>query len=179
MLKLAKLAGLTAEYKRALLFPFFKRILRLEGSVRGKHVEIFVTRSTRIPTNMVAQIKLKEDSDLYFSAMRKRFGVALMKALGRPIVKSGDVILDRKIIFLADDINFAGKVFEYDETKNKFDALWSSKFSRGILVIGRSSIFYHEPAGILTQKKRERFIVAIDLLCDLYDILYFYRHKIS
>jgi hypothetical protein len=179
MLKLAKLMELTAECKRMLLFPFFKRVRRLSGNVRGKHVEIFITRSVQISTNMVAQIKLNWENETHFSAMRKGLGFALMKALGRPIMKSEDVILDRKITFQAEDIAFARKVFAYEEIRDKFDALWSGKFTNGVLIVGQSSIFYHEPANILTRKKRERFVVAIDLLCDLYDILYFYKREIS
>ncbi|MDR0715341.1 MAG: hypothetical protein LBF25_00950 [Puniceicoccales bacterium] len=179
MLKLAKLTGLTAECKRMFLFPFFRRVRRLSGNIRGKHVKIFITRSVQISTNMVAQIKLNWENETHFSAMRRGLGVALMRALGRPIVKSEDVILDRKITFQAEDIAFVRKVFTYEEIRDKFDALWSRKFTNGVLIVGQSSIFYHEPASILTRKKRERFVVAIDLLCDLYDILYFYKRKIS
>ncbi|MDR2436045.1 MAG: hypothetical protein LBD33_01895 [Puniceicoccales bacterium] len=177
MRKLAKLTGLAVEYRRLLMFPCFKRISRLRGNIRNKNVEIFTINSAQLPGNMVAQIKLEQGDGIYFSAKRRRLGVALAQALGRPIVKSGDMILDRKIVFQARDPDFAGKLFEYEEIRDKFDALLSNKFSRGILTIGQCSIFYHEPAGIMTKGRRKRFATAVDLLCDLFDVLYFFRHK--
>jgi hypothetical protein len=177
MLKLAKLTGLAAEYRRLFLFPCFKRISRLSGNIRNKNMEIFTMSSARIPGNMVAQIKLEQGNGIYFSARRRRLGVALAQALGRPIVKSGDVILDRKIIFQARDPDFAGKIFEYEEIRDKFDALLSSRFSSGILTVCQCSIFYHEPMGIMTKGKRKRFAIAVDLLCDLFDVLHFFKHK--
>ncbi|MDR1255824.1 MAG: hypothetical protein LBJ94_02800 [Puniceicoccales bacterium] len=179
MLKLAKLAGLAVEYGGMPLFPCFKRVRRLWGNIRGKRVEVFIARPSRIATNMVAQIKLNWHNEVHFSAMRKKLGLALMRVLGRPIVASGDIILDRKITFQSKDMNFAKRIFAYEEIRDKFDALWTDKLSGGVLLIGQSSIFYREPASILTRRKRARFAIAIDLLCDLFDILYFYRYKIS
>ncbi|MDR2721235.1 MAG: hypothetical protein LBB15_03020 [Puniceicoccales bacterium] len=179
MLKLAKLTGLTVEYGRSPLFPCFKKISQLSGNIRGKNVEIFTTNSARIPGNMVVQIKLEHGNGIHFSANRKKFGAALARALGQPMVKSGDIILDRKITFQAHDLDFARKIFEYEEIRDKLDLLLSNKFSMGILAIGQYSIFYHEPMGIMTKGKRRRFSIAVDLLCDLFDVLYFFRHKTS
>jgi hypothetical protein len=177
VLKLAKLTGLEVEYERLFPLPFSRKVPRLSGNICGKNVEIFTVKPGRISGNMVAQIKLERGDGVYFSAKRRRLGVALMKALGRPIVKAGDIILDRKIVFQAGDIDFARKIFEYEEIRDKFDALLSNRFSGGTLAIGQFGIFYHEPAGIITKGKRERFAIATDLLCDLFDVLHFFRHK--
>jgi hypothetical protein len=179
MLKLAKSVGLVAEYVRPLWFPFCRTVAFLSGNVRGKSVKIFTIRSVKMPTNLVAQVKLQWRNEAYFSATRRSFGVSLIKILGRPVMNSGDIILDRKIVFQANDSDFARKIFEYEEIREKFDALFSHKFSRGALVIGESSIFYREPSGILSKKKRQRFAIAVDLLCDLFDVLYFHRYQIS
>jgi hypothetical protein len=178
MLKLAKLTGLSPKQSRLLWFPCFKKVDFMSGSVRGKDVDVFVTRSVRLPANLVARISLNWKNDSCFLAMKKRIGVSLLKILGRPVVNSGDGILDRKVVFQSNDIDFAKMIFEYEEIREKFDALFSDKFGTGTLAVGESSIFYRESSGILFQKKRRRFAVAIDLLCDLFDILYFYRRNI-
>jgi hypothetical protein len=178
MLKLAELTGLVPQWGRLPWFPFLKRVRALSGTVRGKSVEVFTTRSARMPTNLVARVKLPWENDSCISATRKRFGASLLRIIGRRIVASGDIILDRKITFQANDSDFAGKIFAYEEVREKFDTLFSHRLGTGTLAIGESSIFYRESSGILTRKKCQRFAIAIDLLCDLFDILDLYRRDI-
>lgn len=173
MQKLAKLMGLMVKKQSSSFFPFFKKISYLSGNIRNKEINVFYNRSSKFPTRIVAQINLKKINPIKFSASRKRLGYNLLKALGHCIILSQNLILDRKILFQSNDQFFAKEVFKYEEICDKFDTLFSYKLNNGIISIGESSIFYYEMAGFLTKKRRERFVIAIDLLCDLFDVLYF------
>ncbi len=149
----------------------------LRGNIIGKNFDIFFTTSSKCQKRLVAQVILKTPNNVHFIATKKRLGYSLLKVLGKKIILSHDPILDRKIAFQSNDFKFAEYVFQYEEICEKFDALFSHKFTDGILELGTSSIFYYENIAFLNKNRRERFLIAINLICDLFDVLYFYNKQ--
>lgn len=174
MQKLGKILNLSPRWSCGL---FIKRVSQIDGNIRGKQVTIFSSRSIRSPKRIVVQICLKKRNDVSFCTTKKRLGYSFLRVLLRDIVKSGDPILDRKLIFRCNRPQFAQEVFKYEEICEKFDKLFSKKLNNGILTLGESSIFYYESIGFLTNSRREEFKTAVDLMCDLLDVLKFYNKE--
>lgn len=179
MRKLSEILDFKAEWRSVVLCPFIKKIAQITGNVRDKYITVFSTRGRCTQNRVVAQILLNKRNNISFYAARKRLGYSVLKVLASDVIVSHDPILDRKLIFRCNEPKFAEEVFQYEEICEKFDKIFSYKFNNGVLTLGKSSIFYYEMVGFLTKTRRERFGTAIDLMCDLLDVLYFYNKKIQ
>ncbi|MDE6432054.1 MAG: hypothetical protein K2L13_01515 [Opitutales bacterium] len=179
MRELGEILNLGIEYRRTLFLPFRKTISQISGNIRNKSVVIFSSHSRQSPNRIVAQIQLQAKNDISFYATKKRLGYSFLRVLSRDIVISHNPILDRKILFRCNNSDFADELFRYEEICEKFDNLFSDKFNTGIFTLGESSVFYYEKINFLTKRRRMRFKVAVDLMCDLLDVLYFYNKRVK
>ncbi len=179
MQKLANSLELEVNWQKIPMLPFAKKIYHLSGIIRNKNIEIFPTKFSRSQKRIVAQIPLTFINPVTFTASRKRLGYNFLKIIKHDIITAHDPILDRKIIFRSNHLSFAEMVLQYEEIQDKLDTLFSYKFNSGILTLGQASIFYYELIGFLTETRRKRFQIAIDLMCDLLDVLYFYNKRIQ
>ncbi|MDR1595948.1 MAG: hypothetical protein LBR91_03445 [Puniceicoccales bacterium] len=150
------------------------------GKLRGKQLAIYTTRfpgCACFPLRIVVRADVQASDGLNITIKAMPLFVSFHRVFDGNITTTGYATFDRKLLLSTNDRPLAEAILRYEEIRDQMCYILEKRRHNGVLIIGTSSIAYHEPFKLITRATRNRIKDAATLVCDIADVINMGRLK--